>query len=458
MERSEHDGDPVTADPITEPSRRSHGRVERAIVRVQSFEARAQNRRRRLTAPLEMRSRRAMEKINGRFHSPLHSQWLAAVMGIGLGVSFTIAFLTGMVDYLSQNSPHWFHLPVHPINLYRITEGVHVLTGIITIPLLLAKLWVVFPNFFAYPHVRSIAHGLERLSLVPLVGGALFELATGVANIAYWYSPMPFVFTSAHFYVAWITIGGLVVHISAKITLTRAVVSGRHRERPTPAMADSHSQPPATIVAVTPVIADAPPGLDRRGFLAAVAGGAGVLFATVAGETIAPLRSIAILAPRIPTTGPQHLPVNRTAIGANVVKEALSADYRLVIDGNCRRPQHFTLSELRSLPQRNAGLPISCVEGWSAAAQWRGISLPYLLQLVGARESAQIRVESIEAQSRLYSNSIIDPQHAADPDTMLALELNGEILDLDHGFPVRLIAPDRPGALQTKWIRRVVVL
>ena len=60
-------------------------------------------------------------------------------MGIALGVSFTVCFLTGMVDYLAQNPPTWFHLPVHPVNLYRVTEGVHVLTGIIAIPLLLGQ-------------------------------------------------------------------------------------------------------------------------------------------------------------------------------------------------------------------------------------------------------------------------------------------------------------------------------
>ncbi len=98
----------------------------------------------------------------------------------------------------------------------------------------MAKFWVVYPNLFAYPPVRSVAHALERISLVPLVGGALFELATGVANIAYWYSPMPFNFTTAHFYVAWITIGGLIVHIGAKLSLTRDVVSDRQSGKATP--------------------------------------------------------------------------------------------------------------------------------------------------------------------------------------------------------------------------------
>jgi hypothetical protein len=437
-------------------ARRVLGSARQRAGRARSTRASLENRGRRFISPFSTRAEREVDRIRQRFHSPLHSEWLAAVMGIGLGVSFTVCFLTGLIDYLAQHPPSWFHLPVHPINLFRVTEGVHVLTGIMSIPLLLAKLWVVYPNFFTYPPVRNIAHALERLSLVPLIGGALFELATGVANIAYWYSPMPFDFTTAHFYVAWITIGGLIVHIGAKITLTRQVVSGRHAERE--ALEAEGPGEGAEVHAPAGRGRGFGDGLTRRGFLATVAGGAVVLFATVAGETIAPLRKLALLAPRNPVIGPQSLPVNRTASGANVINDALSTEYRLVVAGRCKRPQMFTLDELRALPQREAGLPISCVEGWSAAADWKGVSLPTLLKLVGAKRSSQIKVESIEDQERPYSNSIIDPQHAADPDTLLALELNGSQLDLDHGYPVRLIAPDRPGVLQTKWIRRIVIL
>ena len=51
-----------------------------------------------------------------------------------------------------------------------------------------------------------------------------------------------------------------------------------------------------------------------------------------------------------------------------------------------------------------------------------------------------------------YAASIVDASHAADPLTLLALRLNGEPLHLDHGYPCRLIAPNRPGAMQTKWV------
>lgn len=49
-------------------------------------------------------------------------------------------------------------------------------------------------------------------------------------------------------------------------------------------------------------------------------------------------------------------------------------------------------------------------------------------------------------------------RHARDSQTLIALELNGEPLDLDHGYPARLIAPSRPGVLQTKWISRIEVV
>ena len=47
---------------------------------------------------------------------------------------------------------------------------------------------------------------------------------------------------------------------------------------------------------------------------------------------------------------------------------------------------------------------------------------------------------------------------ADDDRTLLALALNGEPLALDHGYPARIIAPNRPGVLQTKWVTRLEVL
>ena len=49
-------------------------------------------------------------------------------------------------------------------------------------------------------------------------------------------------------------------------------------------------------------------------------------------------------------------------------------------------------------------------------------------------------------------------EYSRDEKTLVALELNGSVLDLDHGYPARIIAPGRPGVLQTKWLHSVEVL
>ncbi len=158
------------------------------------------------------------------FTSPLRHEHLTARIGTWLGVSFGLCFLTGLVS-------HWYYLPdlpllppTRPVIGYRITQGVHVLSGIAAIPLLLVKLWSVYPKLFAEVPFRVrrelVLHLLERASIAALVASAIFQLATGLANAAQWY-PWSFSFRSTHYAVAWIAIGSLVVHIAVKLPIIR---------------------------------------------------------------------------------------------------------------------------------------------------------------------------------------------------------------------------------------------
>jgi DMSO/TMAO reductase YedYZ molybdopterin-dependent catalytic subunit len=378
------------------------------------------------------RLNRAGAGVEKRFTSKLHETRLAAILGIALGVSFTMCFVTGLISHLVQHPPSWFEWPSRPAGLYRITQGTHVITGFASIPLLLAKLWVVSPKLWTWPPARSVAQAVERISVVPLVGGSLFMLFSGVANVARWY-PYDFYFPSAHFTVAWITIGGLVAHIGAKITLTRDAL----RRAPTAALATA-------------------PRIDRRRFLGGVAATSGLVALATAGNTVGPLSAVSVLAQRVPSEGPQGVPINKSAAAARVKDAATSPDYRLTVEGNVATPLSLTLTQLQSMPMHEASLPITCVEGWSRGAHWRGIAMRDLMSMAGARAGAEVTVESIERGSR-YRRSNLTHDQAQDRDTMLALELHGAPLHLDHGFPVRLIAPNRPGVMQTKWVTRVVI-
>ena len=166
--------------------------------------------------------------VGRRPTSRLHDPRTASILGIALGVSFTVCFATGLMSHLVQQPPGWLSWPTRPAGLYRITQGIHTVTGFASIPLLLAKLWVVIPKFAEWPPVRSFAHALERLALLPLVGGGIWLLLSGVANLARWY-PWSFFFTSAHYAVAWVTVGAMIVHLGAKWATVRTHV-GRRRE------------------------------------------------------------------------------------------------------------------------------------------------------------------------------------------------------------------------------------
>jgi len=135
------------------------------------------------------------------WRSPLRGPWLTSVFGAVLLVTMPIVILTGLLDYLAygpqfgQAMPAdtgWLRLPqfdwpTRPSWIFRLTQGLHVGLGLVLIPVVLAKLWSVVPRLFAWPPVRSIAQVLERLSLMALVGGLLFEIVTGVLNIQYDY-------------------------------------------------------------------------------------------------------------------------------------------------------------------------------------------------------------------------------------------------------------------------------
>ena len=199
------------------------------------------------------------------------------------------------------------------------------------------------------------------------------------------------------------------------------------------------------------------PGLSRRGLVTAVGAAAGAVVLTQVGGTVHPLRGLAVLSPRRPDVGPQSLPVNRTATAAGVLASATDPGYRLQVDGRVARLLSLGLAELQALPQSDATLPIACVEGWSASAGWSGVRVADLLRLAGAAPGARVRVESLEPAGA-YRTSVLDRARTQDPLTLLALRVRDEPLHLEHGFPVRLIAPNRPGVLQTKWVHRVVVL
>lgn len=398
------------------------------------------------------------------WRSPLRGPWFTSVLGIVLLGGITVLFLTGLVSYAAYNpnlSPvndmtpdkgllgfYLFSWPTDPPWLYRLTQGIHVTLGITLIPVLLAKLWSVVPKLFTLPPARSLAHALERISLLLLVGGALFEFVTGVLNVQLDYI-FPGSFYPLHFYGAWVFIAAFVAHAVLRVPM--AVRNLRHLRDED--LTDGERE------LISP--APAPPTVSRRGALGFVGGGSLLLFATTAGHSFdAPIRETAVLAPHggpEPGSGPGGFQINKTAASRGITATETSAEaWRLVVEGGGRTVR-LSRADLLQLPLYSAALPIACVEGWSTSDQWwRGVRLRDLAALVGYEEGSapDVLVESLQRHGA-FRRAALRYNQVRDPRSLLALFVNGEDLTPDHGYPARIIVPAAPGVLNTKWVARM---
>ncbi|MFD4569838.1 molybdopterin-dependent oxidoreductase [Streptomyces sp. NPDC058251] len=401
------------------------------------------------------------------WRSPLRGPWFTSVLGVVLLGGITILFVTGLVSYAAYNpglSPvndmtpdkgllgfYLFSWPTDPTWLYRLTQGVHVTLGIVLIPVLLAKLWSVVPKLFTLPPARSLAHALERISLLLLVGGALFEFTTGVLNIQLDYI-FPGSFYPLHFYGAWVFFAAFVAH--AVLRVPAAVRNLRHLRDDG---ADEKQDDEGKLLSPDPV----EPTVSRRGALGVVGGGSLLLLATTAGRSFdGPLRETAVLAPHggpEPGTGPSGFQINKTAASRGIdVTETSDEAWRLTVRA-AGRTVRLSRTDLLQLPLHSAALPIACVEGWSTSDQWwRGVRLRDLARLVGYEEATapDVLVESLQRHGAFRRAALRDNQ-VRDPRSLLALFVNGEPLTPDHGYPARIIVPAAPGVLNTKWVARM---
>jgi DMSO/TMAO reductase YedYZ molybdopterin-dependent catalytic subunit len=159
-----------------------------------------------------------------------------------------------------------------------------------------------------------------------------------------------------------------------------------------------------------------------------------------------------------------------------------TATWRLRVEGRVERPLTLTWEELAAMPERTVFATVECagngrsflrqpVAGvqWGAGAighaEWTGVPLRSVLQRAGVRsEAVEVLFEGADRGS--------EPDHPApmnfarslplakalDPDTLLVLRMNGELLDPNHGYPLRLFVPGWYGVAAVKWLQRIELI
>jgi DMSO/TMAO reductase YedYZ molybdopterin-dependent catalytic subunit len=403
-----------------------------------------------------------------RWRSPLRGPWLTSVFGAVLLVVLPIVILTGLLSYIAYGPKFgmaipfdvgWLKLPSfdwpsNPTWLYRLTQGLHVGLGLVMIPVVLAKLWSVIPRLFTWPPARSAANVLERVSLLMIVGGVLFEIVTGVLNIQYDYI-FGFSFYTAHYFGAWVFIAGFVAHVAIKLpTMIRSLRSRSFVGVLRTSRADTVPEPPDED-GLVPTDPDAPT-LSRRGLLAVVGGGTLLVAVLTAGQTVGGwLRHFAILLPRGRSygNGPNDFQINRTAFTARIDPNLTGDRWRLQLLGG---PQPVVLDRtmLAAMPHHTVDLPLACVEGWSTVQTWTGIRLADLAAAAGRPDPMSAVVSSLE-RFGAFNHAQLQRNQVLNPDALLAFQVNGADLSPDHGYPARIIVPALPGVHCTKWVASI---
>jgi DMSO/TMAO reductase YedYZ molybdopterin-dependent catalytic subunit len=136
------------------------------------------------------------------------------------------------------------------------------------------------------------------------------------------------------------------------------------------------------------------------------------------------------------------------------LQEGAFADWRLAVDGLVAHPQSFSVDQIKSFPRRSQITHLACEEGWSYIAQWAGVPLSYILDVVGTLPQARYVVYRSFQPDWWESIDMADALH---PQTIVSHSMNGADLPVSFGGPLRLRVPRQLGYKSVKYITRLTV-
>jgi hypothetical protein len=130
------------------------------------------------------------------------------------------------------------------------------------------------------------------------------------------------------------------------------------------------------------------------------------------------------------------------------------ATWELTIDGHVNNILTFNYSSITSQPSEEILATLQCVDGFSGTALWKGVPIKELLELAQLQAGA---VDVVFYAADDYSSSLTI-EEASMENVLLAYEMNGEVLPVEQGFPVRVVAPNQLGYKWVKWVVRIEIV
>lgn len=213
--------------------------------------------------------------------------------------------------------------------------------------------------------------------------------------------------------------------------------------------------------------------ISRRRWLT----GAGSLGAVVAGAKaldangLVPPDAVGVFAPERTLSYAAHRLLTPDSMAREFPREAISpkpfmngappkdlppaAGWELAIDGLVSRPLQLKLADVKAMPARSQVTALTCEEGWSYVAEWKGVPLAHLLKEAGIRPEAKYVMYFSHDKDWWDSLDLNDALH---PQTLLAHGMNGVELPVGFGGPLRMRVPRQLGYKNVKFITKLTVV
>ncbi len=182
------------------------------------------------------------------------------------------------------------------------------------------------------------------------------------------------------------------------------------------------------------------------------------------GHSLAPEYSKADIAPVFRANGT----LNPNTNDYNVHLAANFKDWIVPVGGLVETPLKLSVADIKALPARSQITRHDCVEGWSCIGEWKGAPLQLILAMAKPKPQARYVVfycadpmgeVDVDAKGNLIAPPFyyesLDLLEATHPQTILAYELNGQVLPVEHGAPLRLRAERQLGYKMPKYVQRI---
>jgi len=151
--------------------------------------------------------------------------------------------------------------------------------------------------------------------------------------------------------------------------------------------------------------------------------------------------------------------------------------WRLTLGGLVSHPLSLSLEDVKARPSQTTAVTMECAGNGRALLTPRAPTQPWLLEAIGTSEWTGISLKDLLAEAGIDPGAVeilftgldqgvqgdqvqfyqrsLSVAEATRPEVLLAFEMNGQPLEPQHGFPLRLIVPGWYGMTSVKWLDRI---